>query len=66
MKCQNLFTGNNKKNTINLSSAELALRVVKVNAKQIGSNHILNLILLFLRENKTECQTLFPRKKSKI
>ena len=30
MKCQNLFSGKNKKNIINLSSAELAQRVVKV------------------------------------
>ena len=34
MKCQILFSGKNKKNTINLSSAELALRVVKV--KHVG------------------------------
>ena len=31
MKCQNLFPGKNKKNIVNLSSAELAARVVKVN-----------------------------------
>ena len=30
MKCQNLFSGKNKKNIINLSSAELAQGVVKV------------------------------------
>ena len=30
MKCQILFTGKNKKNIINLSSAEYAQRVVKV------------------------------------
>ena len=30
MKCQILFYGENKKNVINLSSAELAQRVVKV------------------------------------
>ena len=30
MKCQILFSGKNKKNVINLSSAEFALRVVKV------------------------------------
>ena len=30
MKCQILFSGKNKKNIINLSSAELAKRVVKV------------------------------------
>ena len=31
MKYQNLFSGKNKKNITNLSSAELAKRVVKVN-----------------------------------
>ena len=30
MKRQNLFSGKNKKDIVNLSSAELALRVVKV------------------------------------
>ena len=33
MKCQILFSGKNKKNIINLSSAENAQRVVKVNGK---------------------------------
>ena len=33
MKCQILFSGKNKKNIINLSSAENAQRVVKVNQK---------------------------------
>ena len=33
MKCQILFSGEKNKKNINLSSAELALRVVKVNAK---------------------------------
>ena len=31
MKCQSLFSGKNKKNILNLSSAELAQRVVKIN-----------------------------------
>ena len=31
MKCQILFSGKNKKNVTNLSSADLAQRVVKVN-----------------------------------
>ena len=31
MKCQILFSGKNQKNIINLVSAELAQRVVKVN-----------------------------------
>ena len=39
MKCQILFTGKNKKNIINLSSAENAQRVVKVNIEPaIGNN----------------------------
>ena len=33
MKCQILFSGKNKKNIINLSSAENAQRVVKVKMK---------------------------------
>ena len=36
MKCQILFSGKNKKNIINLSSAENAKRVVKV--KQYTEN----------------------------
>ena len=40
MKCQILFTGKNKKNIINLSSAENAQRVVKVNLMILISYHI--------------------------
>ena len=39
MKCQNLFSGKNKKN-INLSSAELAQRVFKVNSVFQGNPDI--------------------------
>ena len=35
MKCQILFTGKNKKNIINLSSAENAQRVVKVKLHEV-------------------------------
>ena len=35
MKCQILFSGKNKKKIINLSSAENAQRVVKVNSLTI-------------------------------
>ena len=35
MKCQILFSGKNKKNIINLSSAENAQRVVKVNSDSV-------------------------------
>ena len=35
MKCQILFSGKNKKNIINLSSAENAQRVVKVKGLHI-------------------------------
>ena len=31
MKCPSIFSGKNKKNIINLSSAELAQRVEKIN-----------------------------------
>ena len=34
MKCQILFSGKNKKNITNLSSAELAQRVVKVKVSE--------------------------------
>ena len=34
MKCQILFSGNDKKNVMNLSSAELAQKVFKVNDTQ--------------------------------
>ena len=36
MKCQILFSGKNKKNIINLSSAENAQRVVKVKGKRFS------------------------------
>ena len=35
MKCQNLFSGKSKKNIINLSSSELAQRVVKVKSHSV-------------------------------
>ena len=35
MKCQILFSGKNKKNIINLPSAENAQRVVKVNIVEV-------------------------------
>ena len=35
MKCQILFSGKNKKNIINLSSAENAQRVVKVKVNSV-------------------------------
>ena len=42
MKCQILFSGKNKKNIINLSSAENAQRVVKVNANSYpGKKHFI-------------------------
>ena len=36
MKCQNLFSGKNKKSIINVLSAGLAQRVVKVKASTIN------------------------------
>ena len=41
MKCQILFSGKNKKNIINLSSAENAQRVVKVNPGPADLGHTL-------------------------
>ena len=38
MKCQILFSGKNKKNIINLSSAENAQRVVKVKQASLGDS----------------------------
>ena len=35
MKCQNLFSGKNKKNIINMASAELAHRVGTVNLQSL-------------------------------
>ena len=54
MKCQILFSGKNKKNILNLSSAELAQRVVKVKVLSKSlAEIILNFALLFFREYKT-------------
>ena len=36
MKCQILFSGKNKEKSINLQSAELAKRVVKVKGAQLS------------------------------
>ena len=54
MKCQILFFLKNKKNIINLSSAENAQRVVKVKAlrKSVADN-ILKFILSVFIENMT-------------
>ena len=38
MKCQSLFSGKNKKNIINLLSAEFAQRVVKVKQRSLCNN----------------------------
>ena len=43
MKCQILFSGKNKSNIMNLSSAEFAQTVVKV--KQLNYGYILSQIL---------------------
>ena len=44
MKCQILFSGKNKKNIINLSSAENAQRVVKVNKATVLAVHVSKLL----------------------
>ena len=48
MKYQSLFFGENKKNVINLSSAELAQRVVMVVLSKIVAEDILFFLLLLL------------------
>ena len=45
LKCQILFSGKNKKNIINLSSAENAQRVVKVSGKGQAILFIVNYVL---------------------
>ena len=50
MKCQILFSEKNKKNITNLSSAELAKRVVKI--KAIISSRKLSEILIFIFSRK--------------
>ena len=49
MKCQILFSGKNKKNIINLSSAENAQRVVKVNPLSL----VLQLMIDYNRSSVT-------------
>ena len=39
MSCQSLFSGKNKKNIINLSSAESAQRMVKVKSLTVSQGH---------------------------
>ena len=51
MKCQILFSGKNKKNIINLSSAENAQRVVKVKAlSKVEADNILILFIYIFSE----------------
>ena len=51
MKYQILFSGINKKNVMNSLSAELAKRVLKVNAKQKVENKEINsFIINYLRK----------------
>ena len=47
MKCQNLFSGKNKKDIINLSSAELAQTLVKVKKELINIHGNAIILLLF-------------------
>ena len=50
MECQNLFSGENKKNSTSLSSAELAQRMVKIECPKYawiyGNNTVQILITL--------------------
>ena len=45
MKCQILFSGKNKKNIINMPSAENAQRVVKVKLYYIRNHAIMNCVI---------------------
>ena len=54
MQCQILYSGKNKKNITNLSSAELAKRVVNVKVlSKLAVDDILLLIFFFSEKNKT-------------
>ena len=55
MKCQILFSGKSKKNIINLSSAENAQRVVKVNLLPLSANSQDDKLVIFF---------YFPRKQA--
>ena len=52
MKCQILFSGKNKKNIINLSSAENAQRVVKVNCYNVTELLNVHVFTTCFQENK--------------
>ena len=49
MKCQILFSGKNKKNIINLPSAENAQRVVKVNTMYVSKHMCLDVMFLIYK-----------------
>ena len=48
MKCQILFSGKNKKNIVNLSSAEYAQRVVKVVLNLVISRQFMIYLFIYL------------------
>ena len=53
MKCQVLFSRKNKKNVLNLSSAELAKRVVKAYMAEVKEQQgTFNIFFLFFIANK--------------
>ena len=53
MKCQILFSGKNNKNISKCRLLKISPRVLSVKAlSKIAANNILNLLLLFFRENK--------------
>ena len=61
MKCQILVSGKNKKNIINLSSAENAQRVVKVKISgQADDSHEISGLVFFekLKRNISKCRLL--------
>ena len=59
IKSQILFSGKNKKTIINVSFAEFAKRVVKVNGSKICQVYS---VALIIREENTSMPDLFPLK----
>ena len=50
MKCQNLFSGKNKKHIIKVSYAELAQSVVKVNLLYMEKEPLPNILVFVLKD----------------
>ena len=66
MKCQTLFSGKNKKNIINLSSAENAQRVVKVNPLNACHSIVDDKFVIFFFQRNRAVLSLKSNKKKYI